>query len=71
MKVFKWEVEGYAFPHWSVGTRTMRLDCGTIFYFKSMAEETDIPYQNLINLYLRDCAVHHRKLHTKWYPESA
>jgi len=36
-----------------------------------MAEETGIPYQNLINLYLRDCAVHHRKLHMKWHPESA
>ena len=50
---------------------TIRLDRDTVSYFKSMAEETAIPYQNLINLYLRDCAVHHRKLHMKWHPESA
>ena len=40
-------------------------------YFKSMSEETGVPYQSLINLYLRDCAVHHRKLHMTWYPENA
>ncbi len=45
---------------------TMRLDRDTVAYFKSMAEETGIPYQSLINLYLRDCAVHHRKLQMKW-----
>jgi len=39
--------------------------------FKSMTEETGIPYQSLINLYLRDCAIHHRKLHMKWHPENA
>jgi uncharacterized protein (DUF4415 family) len=36
---------------------TMRLDRDTVSYFKSMAEETGIPYQSLINLYLRDCAL--------------
>ena len=45
---------------------TMRLDRDTVTYFRSVAEETGIPYQSLINLYLRDCAVHHRKLHMKW-----
>ena len=50
---------------------TMRLDRDTVLYFKSMSEETGIPYQNLINLYLRDCAVNHRKLHMKWHPEKA
>jgi len=50
---------------------TMRLDRNTVSYFKSMSEETGIPYQSLINLYLRDCAVHHRKLHMTWYPENA
>lgn len=45
---------------------TMRLDCDTVTYFKSIAEEMGIPYQSLINLYLRDCAMHHRKLHMKW-----
>jgi len=40
-------------------------------YFRSMAEETGVPYQNLTNLYLHDCAVRHLKLHMKWHPESA
>ncbi len=43
---------------------TMRLDRDTVAYFKSLAEETGVPYQTLINLYLRDCAVNRRKL--KW-----
>ena len=47
---------------------TMRLDRDTIAYFKAMAEESGIPYQTLINLYLRDCAVQHRKLHMEWAP---
>jgi len=45
---------------------TIRLDEETITYFKAMAEEKGIPYQSLINLYLRDCAVQHRTLETKW-----
>ena len=44
----------------------MRLDRDTVSYFKSMAEESGIPYQSLINLYLRDCAVHQRKLKMEW-----
>ena len=44
----------------------MRLDCDSVDYFKSLAEEIGIPYQTLINLYLRDCAVHHRKLQMQW-----
>ncbi len=45
---------------------TMRLDRDTVAYFKSMAEESGIPYQTLINLYLRDCAVNDRKLKMNW-----
>ncbi|MCB2262922.1 MAG: BrnA antitoxin family protein [Candidatus Thiosymbion ectosymbiont of Robbea hypermnestra] len=45
---------------------TIRLDCESVDYFKSMSEETGVPYQILINLYLRDCAVRHRKLEMKW-----
>ncbi len=45
---------------------TIRLDEGTISYFKEMAEEKGIPYQSLINLYLRDCASEHRELKTRW-----
>jgi uncharacterized protein (DUF4415 family) len=45
---------------------TMRLDRDTVAYFKAMAEETGIPYQTLINLYLRDCAINDRKLKLEW-----
>jgi predicted DNA binding CopG/RHH family protein len=45
---------------------TMRIDKPTISYFKSLAEELGMPYQSLINLYLRDCAVKHKKLHLTW-----
>ena len=45
---------------------TMRLDKDSVDYFKSMAEESGIPYQTLINLYLRDCATSERKLDMKW-----
>jgi uncharacterized protein (DUF4415 family) len=43
---------------------TIRLDVGTIRYFKGLAAQTGVSYQTLINLYLRDCAVGERKL--KW-----
>ena len=45
---------------------TIRLDEDTIKYFKNMAEEKGIPYQSLINLYLRDCAQAHRDLNLQW-----
>ena len=45
---------------------TIRLDNDTIAYFKTMSSKTGLPYQNLINLYLRDCASHHRKLKLLW-----
>jgi len=45
---------------------TMRLDKATIAYFKSLGVELGIPYQSLINLYLRDCAQNRRKLELKW-----
>lgn len=47
---------------------TIRLGEDVIEYFKNMAEESGIPYQSLINLYLRDCANHHRKLDISWRP---
>ena len=34
---------------------TIRLDEQVIDYFKNMAEETGMPYQNIINYYLLDC----------------
>lgn len=45
---------------------TIRLDEDTVNYFKAMAEETGVPYQTLINLYLRDCAAKERKLSMRW-----
>jgi uncharacterized protein (DUF4415 family) len=45
---------------------TIRLDKDVVAYFKAMSGKTGIPYQNLINLYLRDCAEHGRELKMKW-----
>ena len=45
---------------------TMRLDTDSLEYFKSLSEESGIPYQTLINLYLRDCAINKRKLNIQW-----
>ena len=45
---------------------TIRLDAPTIEYFKGVAELSGIPYQTLINLYLRDCAQKGRKLSMDW-----
>jgi len=47
---------------------TMRLDRDSVEYFKSLADESGIPYQTLINLYLRDCTIHQRKLQMQWVP---
>ncbi|OIP98659.1 MAG: antitoxin [Zetaproteobacteria bacterium CG2_30_46_52] len=46
---------------------TMRLSEDVIDYFKEMAVDADVPYQTLINLYLRDCLVQHRKLDISWH----
>ena len=45
---------------------SIRIEKETIDYFKGVASKTGIPYQNLINLYLRDCAESHKKLNIKW-----
>jgi len=45
---------------------TMRLSEDVISYFKAMADENDVPYQSLINLYLRDCVAKHRKVDISW-----
>jgi uncharacterized protein (DUF4415 family) len=45
---------------------TIRLDKDSVAYFKAMANELGMPYQNLINLYLRDCAINQKKLLLKW-----
>lgn len=45
---------------------TIRIDDDAIEYFKAQASNLGIPYQNLINLYLSDCAKEHRKPQLKW-----
>lgn len=45
---------------------TIRLETQTLEYFKKLAEEAGIPYQTLINLYLRDCASSKKKLSMRW-----
>lgn len=45
---------------------TIRLDRDVVSYFKSLTGQTGMPYQNLINLYLRDCVVNHRKPKMVW-----
>ena len=45
---------------------TIRLGEDVLACFKALAAETGVPYQNLINLYLRDCVVHRRKLEMTW-----
>ena len=45
---------------------TIRLDEDSIGFFKEISQQLGIPYQSLINLYLRDCATHNRKLELKW-----
>lgn len=45
---------------------TIRLGEDVIQYFKGMAEESGVPYQSLINLYLRDCATQNRKVNIQW-----
>ncbi len=45
---------------------TIRLDDASITYFKELAAETGVPYQSLINLYLRDCVVRRRRLAQRW-----
>ena len=47
---------------------TIRLDEPTVAYFKMLADEAGIPYQTLINLYLRECAMSHKKLALHWKP---
>jgi predicted DNA binding CopG/RHH family protein len=45
---------------------TIRMGVDVIEYFKQLAKETGIPYQNLINLYLSDCVQSRRRLQLQW-----
>jgi predicted DNA binding CopG/RHH family protein len=48
---------------------TIRLDIAAVNYFKGMAAELGMPYQNLINLFLRDCAMEKRRPVIQWPQE--
>ena len=50
---------------------TIRMGDDVIEYFKEMAEQTGIPYQSLINLYLRDCVANQRELDLTWHSRGA
>ena len=45
---------------------TIRLDTAAVSYFQQLAAELDMPYQNLINLFLRDCAMQKRRPTIEW-----
>ena len=45
---------------------TIRLDEESTSYFEAISQDAGIPYQSLIDLYLRDCATSHRKLNLNW-----
>ena len=52
----------------SYPTPRFRLDERTLTYFRELAAELDVPYQTLINLYLRDCAESGRRPAMHWRP---
>jgi len=45
---------------------SIRIDIDTIDYFKKQAQETGITYQNLINLYLSNCAMNKKTINIAW-----
>jgi predicted DNA binding CopG/RHH family protein len=45
---------------------SIKINNDTITYFKELAMETGIPYQTLINMYLTDCAMKHKKVEMLW-----
>jgi len=46
---------------------TIRMGDDVIDYFKAMAERTGVPYQSLINLYLKDCVAQEREIDLSWH----
>lgn len=45
---------------------TIRIDDDAVDYFKKLSTELGIPYQTLINSFLKDCAINHRKPNLSW-----
>ncbi len=50
---------------------TIRLEAETITYFNRLADESGIPYQTLINLYLKECAKSRKRLSLEWRPQAS
>lgn len=50
---------------------TLRLDQATLSYFKDLGERVGMPYQTLINMYLRDCAENRKELRLQWRSTNA
>ena len=46
---------------------SIRIENDTVEYFKKLASEIDIPYQNLMNIYLRECAENNKKPNINWH----
>lgn len=57
------------YVRWLKKPITIRLGADVVNYFKLMADEMEVPYQNLINLYLRDCVQSHRRI--QWVAHAA
>ncbi len=45
---------------------SIRIENDTVEYFKKLASEIDIPYQNLMNIYLKECAEQNKKPNLHW-----
>ena len=45
---------------------SIRIENDTVEYFKQLASETGIPYQNLMNMFLRECAEKNMKPNISW-----
>ena len=45
---------------------SIKIESDTIDYFKELSAKVGIPYQNLINSYLTDCAIKHVEPELKW-----
>ena len=49
---------------------SMQLSEDVVAYFKGMADESGVSYESLINLYLRDCIIRHRRVEIAWPDKS-
>jgi predicted DNA binding CopG/RHH family protein len=45
---------------------TMRVGVNVIAYFKALAKETGIPYQNLMDFYLQECVETKKRPSLQW-----